>query len=58
MVDGAITTYDTIVNEGLTRINLERPSRDILEKEVASRGYLFHELIIEDCLSKSQVAKL
>jgi hypothetical protein len=56
MVDGAITTHDVVVNGGLTWINLERPSRDILEKEAVSRGYLFHDLNIEDCLSKSQVA--
>lgn len=58
MTSGVITTPDIVANGGLTWINLERPTRDILEKEVASRGYLFHELNIEDCLSKSQVAKI
>lgn len=58
MTSGVITTPDIVANGGLTWINLESPTRDILEKEVASRGYLFHELNIEDCLSKSQVAKI
>lgn len=49
---------DTVVNGGLTWINLERPSRDTMEKEIAIRGYPFHELNIEDCLSKSQIAKI
>jgi magnesium transporter len=52
------TRLDTVVNGGLTWINLERPSRDMMEKEVISKGYPFHELNIEDCLSKSQVAKI
>jgi len=52
------TRLDTVANGGLTWINLERPSRDMIEKEVISKGYPFHELNIEDCLSKSQVAKI
>ena len=48
----------TIVNDNLTWINLVKPSSDTIEKEIVSRGYHFHELNIEDCLSKRQVAKV
>ncbi|MGB7664286.1 MAG: CorA family divalent cation transporter, partial [Nitrososphaeraceae archaeon] len=49
---------DTVVNGGLTWIDLDKPTRDIMEKELANRGYFFHELNIEDCLSKRQVPKV
>jgi magnesium transporter len=49
---------DTIANGGLTWIDLDKPTRDTMEKELANRRYLFHELNIEDCLSKRQVAKV
>jgi magnesium transporter len=49
---------DSITNHGLTWINIEKPTRGTMEKELASRGYHFHELNIEDCLSKRQIAKI
>lgn len=52
------TKLDTITNEDLTWINIEKPTRDTMEKVLASRGYYFHELDIEDCLSKIQIPKI
>lgn len=57
-MDKEVARLETVVNGDLTWINLERPSRDTMEKEISSRGYPFHELNIEDCLSKSQIAKI
>ena len=52
------TRIDTVSNEGLTWINIEKPTREILEKMLVRSGYHFHELDIEDCLSKIQIPKI
>jgi magnesium transporter len=52
------TKLDTITNEGLTWINIERPTRDTMENLLANRGFHFHELDIDDCLSKIQIPKI
>jgi hypothetical protein len=43
---------DTITNKELIWINIEKPTRETLEKELTKSGYPFHELDIEECLSK------
>jgi magnesium transporter len=48
---------DTVTNEGLTWMNIEKPTREIMEKLLES-GYHFHELNIEDCISKIQIPKV
>ena len=48
---------ETITNKALTWINIENPTREIM-REVARQGYQFHELNIEDCLSKIQIPKM
>lgn len=53
-----VTKLDSVENEGLTWINIERPTRDTMEKILVSRGYHFHELDIDDCLSKIQIPKI
>jgi magnesium transporter len=53
-----ITKLDTITNEGLTWINIEKPTRDTMEKLLVNRGFHFHELDIDDCLSKIQIPKI
>jgi magnesium transporter len=52
------TKLDTITNEGLTWINIEKPTRDTMEKLLVNRGFHFHELDIDDCLSKIQIPKI
>src|SRR5215831_16250369 len=49
---------DTITNKDLIWINIEKPTREIIEKELTKRGYPFHELDIEECLSKSHIPKV
>jgi magnesium transporter len=49
---------DTITNKDLIWINIGKPTREILEKELTKRGYPFHELDIEECLSKSHIPKI
>lgn len=49
---------DTITNNDLIWINIEKPTREILEEELTSRGYHFHELNIADSLSKHQIPKI
>jgi magnesium transporter len=47
---------ESITNKRLTWVNIQKPTRgkmDILEE-----SYLFHELNIEDCLSKIQIPKI
>ena len=48
---------ETITNKDLIWINIENPTRQSME-EVARHGYHFHELNIEDCLSKRQIPKI
>jgi magnesium transporter len=52
------TKLDTITNEGLTWINIERPTRDTMENLLSNKGFHFHELDIDDCLSKIQIPKI
>ena len=49
---------DTITNKDLIWINIEKPTREMIEKELTKRGYPFHELDIEECLSKSHIPKI
>lgn len=49
---------DTITNKDLIWINIEKPTRGILEEELTKRRYPFHELDIEECLSKSHIPKI
>jgi magnesium transporter len=49
---------DTITNKDLIWINIEKPTRETIEKELTKRGYPFHELDIEECLSKSHIPKI
>ena len=51
------TRSDTITNKGLTWINIERPTREVMT-EMLRNGYPFHELNIEDSLSKIQIPKI
>jgi magnesium transporter len=51
------TQVDTITNNGLTWLNIERPSREALI-EILGKHYHFHELNLEDCLSKIQIPKI
>ena len=48
---------ETITNKDLTWINIENPTRESMG-EVARQGYHFHELNIEDSLSKIQIPKI
>ena len=50
-------TLDTITNKGLIWLNIERPTREIV-MEMLGRHYHFHELNLEDCLSKIQIPKI
>jgi magnesium transporter len=52
------TKLDTITNEGLTWINIERPTRNTMENLLSNKGFHFHELDIDDCLSKIQIPKI
>ena len=54
----ATVRIDTITNRDLIWINIEKPTREIIEKELTKRGYPFHELDIEECLSKSHIPKV
>ena len=48
---------ETITNKGLTWINIENPTR-VTMVEIARQGYHFHELNIDDSLSKIQIPKI
>lgn len=48
---------ETVTNKDLTWINIENPTRESMG-EVARQGYHFHELNIEDSLSKIQIPKI
>ena len=48
----------TIANGDLFWLNLEKPTREIVETELTVRGYLFYELDIEECLSKRHISKI
>jgi magnesium transporter len=51
------TRSDTITNKDLTWINIENPTRESM-REILRHGYHFHELSIEDTLSKIQIPKI
>src|SRR5690242_9137663 len=46
----------TITNNGLTWTDIQKPTRNNLE--IIGQQYSFHELNIEDCLSKIQIPKM
>jgi magnesium transporter len=52
-----VTKLDTIANKGLTWLNIERPTREML-MEILGKHYHFHELNLDDCLSKIQIPKI
>ena len=47
---------ETITNNKLTWINIIKPSRDKIN--ILAQKYPFHELNLEDCLSKIQIPKV
>lgn len=49
---------ETITNGDLIWINIEKPTRETIESEPTKGGYPFHELDIEDCLSKRHIPKI
>ena len=49
-------SLDTITNYGLTWTDIKKPTREIISN--IERKYNFHELNIEDCLSKIQIPKI
>jgi len=49
---------ETITNSDLVWINIEKPTRETIEAELTKKGYPFHELDIEDCLSKRHIPKI
>ena len=53
----SLAKVEIITNKDLTWINIENPTRITME-EIARQGYHFHELNIEDSLSKIQVPKI
>jgi magnesium transporter len=50
-------TVESVTNMGLEWINIEEPTRESMG-EIAHLGYHFHELNIEDSLSKIQIPKI
>lgn len=49
---------ETITNGDLIWINIMNPTRETIEVELTKRAYPFHELDIEDCLSKRHIPKI
>jgi magnesium transporter len=49
-------SMDMIKNNGFSWIDLQKPSRQ--DMEMLGRQYSFHELNLEDCLSKNQLPKV
>ena len=47
---------ESITNKRLTWVNIKKPTREKLN--ILEESYLFHELNIEDCLSKIQIPKI
>ena len=47
---------ESITNKRLTWVNSQKPTREMLN--ILEESYLFHELNIEDCLSKIQIPKI
>lgn len=48
--------YESIVNDSLLWIDIRNPTREKMNN--LGRRYSFHELNIEDCLSKTQIPKI
>ncbi|HEX2067337.1 MAG TPA: CorA family divalent cation transporter [Nitrososphaeraceae archaeon] len=49
-------TIESVTNNGLTWINIQKPTRE--KMNVIGKRYKFHELNIEDSLSKIQIPKI
>jgi magnesium transporter len=47
---------ESITNKRLTWVNIQKPTRE--KMNILEESYLFHELNIEDCLSKIQIPKI
>ena len=47
---------ESITNNRLTWVNIQKPTRE--KMNILEESYLFHELNIEDCLSKIQIPKI
>ena len=54
-ITGLQNGLETITNENLSWINIKKPTR---EKVMKLSNFPFHELNLEDCLSKIQIPKL
>lgn len=54
-ISGLQNGLETITNENLSWINIKKPTR---EKVMKLSSFPFHELNLEDCLSKIQIPKL
>jgi len=48
--------FESITSKSLTWIAIQRPTRE--KMKILEESYLFHELNIEDCLSKIQIPKI
>jgi len=48
--------FETITNNGLTWIDIQNPTHSKID--ILGRKYFFHELNLEDCLSKRQIPKM
>ncbi len=53
LIDGHI---ETITNKNLTWVDVMKPNRDKIN--ILAQKYPFHELNLEDCLSKIQIPKI
>lgn len=53
---GKVMSIESVTNNGLTWINIQKPTREIMN--VIGKRYNFHELNIEDSLSKTQIPKI
>ena len=49
-------SIEYVINNGLTWVNIQKPTRENIN--IISKGYIFHELNIEDSLSKVQILKI
>ena len=47
---------ESITNKSLTWVDIQKPTRE--KMKILEESYLFHELNIEDCLSKIQIPKV
>jgi magnesium transporter len=49
-------SIESVTNNGLTWVNIQKPTRE--KMDVIGKRYKFHELNIEDSLSKIQIPKI